>query len=194
MFCRSAPGYSSSPKRPAGAEVAEIKPIANPGVASDALNDIVPVGGEEEDRFPWEDRDDEGGTYFNPDTRETRTIQPGSGIVLREPSINLDNLPTRLISGRRRRKRGPTPALSTNITASTRTSSTLTAPKITRSKPTNFSAARVQSENRHRRNRENIRSKDEYVRVIYCRWKDDNFLQAGQRKLFRSATWHSEEA
>ena len=85
---------ASKPKRPAGTEVAEIKPIANPAVASDAQNDIVPVGGEEEERFPWEERDDEGGTYFNPDTGETRTIQPGSGFVPREPWISLDNLPT----------------------------------------------------------------------------------------------------
>ena len=85
---------ASKPEQPAGTEVAEIKPIVNPAVASDAPNDIVPVGGEEDERFPWEQRDDEGGTYYNPDTGEMRTIQPGSGVMLQEPWVRLDDLPT----------------------------------------------------------------------------------------------------
>jgi len=82
------------PSRPAGIEVAEIKPTANPAVAGNAPSIIVPAGGEEEERFPWEEPADEGGTYFNPVTGQTTTIQPGSGIVLREPWIRLEDLPT----------------------------------------------------------------------------------------------------
>ena len=65
---------------------------SKPAGASDAA--VVPVAAEEDERFPWEERDDEGGEYFNPETLETRTIRPGSGIVLRGPWIRLDDLPT----------------------------------------------------------------------------------------------------
>ena len=131
------------PERPAGTEVAEIKPIANPGVASDAPNDVVPVGGGEEERFPWEERDDEGGTYYNPDTGEMRTIPPGSGVVLQEPWVSLDDLPRRRLTlARRRWKRGPIPARSTSISSTTQMSSTRPARKIMQSKPTNFMSMR----------------------------------------------------
>jgi len=44
--------------------------------------------------FPWEQREqDEGGTYFNPDTGKTQELPPGSGVTLGPPWIRIPDLP-----------------------------------------------------------------------------------------------------
>ncbi len=87
----ASPGPSAH--RPGGVQVAEIKPASVSDAGAGAI--VIPAGGEEpEERFPWQEREEEGGTYFNPDTGEMVTIHPGSGVFLREPWIRREDLPT----------------------------------------------------------------------------------------------------
>lgn len=84
-----APTGGSGPE--SGSEVAS---PAKPGGVDGAS--IIHVGAEEDERFPWEQREqDEGGTYFNPDTGKTQELPSGSGVTLGHPWIRIPDLPER---------------------------------------------------------------------------------------------------